>query len=99
MSSKQISVCLFCGSRPGDNPAFLREAENFGTGLATRGHRLVYGAGDRGLMGAAAQACQDAKGAVTGVIPQHLVDAEIGKEDLDEYVVVGTMHELSLIHI
>ena len=97
MSSKQISVCLFCGSRPGDNPAFLREAESFGTGLAKRGHRLVYGAGDRGLMGAAAQACQDAKGAVTGVIPQHLVDAEIGKQDLDEYVVVDTMHERKML--
>lgn len=97
MSPKQISVCLFCGSRPGSDPAYLAAARELGQTLAAGGHRLVYGAGDRGLMGEAARASQEAGGAVTGVIPQHLVDAEIGKTDLDEYVVVDTMHERKML--
>lgn len=61
--------------------------------LAARGHRLVYGAGDRGLMGEAARAAQSTGGRVTGVIPQHLVNVEVGKSDLDEYLVTRNMHE------
>lgn len=75
------------------NPLFADEARNLGAVLARRGHRLVYGAGDRGLMGEAARAMQKAGGRILGVIPQHLVDWEVGKSDLDEYFVVGTMHE------
>jgi len=45
------SICVFCGSRPGDNPAFTATAEAMGSGIAARGWRLVYGAGDVGLMG------------------------------------------------
>ncbi|MEM1298365.1 MAG: TIGR00730 family Rossman fold protein [Pseudomonadota bacterium] len=97
MTPQQISVCLFCGSRSGSDPAFIGAAQEFGLALAAAGHRLVYGAGDRGLMGEAARACQEAGGAVTGVIPQHLVDAEIGKTDLDEYVVVDNMHERKML--
>lgn len=97
MSSMGISVCLFCGSRPGTNPAFAAAARSLGTEMATRGIRLVYGAGDRGLMGEAARACQQAGGAVTGVIPQHLVDAEVGKTDLDEYLVVDNMHQRKML--
>ena len=97
MLEQGISVCLFCGSRAGDNPAFIAEARALGRGLAQRGHRLVYGAGDRGLMGEAARACQAAGGAITGVIPQHLVDWEVGKSDLDEYLVVDTMHQRKML--
>ncbi|MEM7744511.1 MAG: TIGR00730 family Rossman fold protein [Pseudomonadota bacterium] len=93
METPPISVCLFCGSRPGKNPAFSAQARLLGQTLAARGHRLVYGAGDRGLMGEAARAAQIAGGRITGVIPQHLVDLEVGKSDLDEYVVTDTMHE------
>jgi len=87
------SVCVFCGSRPGDTPAFTTQAEMLGQGLAGAGWRLVYGAGDVGLMGSVARAAQSAGGATFGVIPQHLVDWEVGKTDLTTYVVTETMHE------
>ena len=92
MTALQLSVCLFCGSRPGSSPAFTVAARSLGAAIANRGHRLVYGAGDRGLMGEAARAAQQSGGAVTGIIPQHLVDLEVGKVDLDDYVVVNSMH-------
>ena len=87
------SVCVYCGSRPGDDPAFTQDAEDLGRGLAENHWRLVYGAGDVGLMGSVARAAQDAGGDTFGVIPQHLLDWEIGKTDLTTYVVTETMHE------
>ena len=71
----------------------MEQAERFGHILAEENWRLVYGAGDVGLMGAVARSAQ-AKGAETfGVIPQHLVAWEVGKTDLTSYVVTETMHE------
>jgi uncharacterized protein (TIGR00730 family) len=93
MLPHRYSVCLFCGSRTGLNPHFVDEARRLGRCLAAGGHRLVYGAGDRGLMGETARAMQEAGGRILGVIPQHLVDWEVGKSDLDEYFVTETMHE------
>jgi len=87
------SVCVYCGSRAGDDPAFATDAETLGRGLAAQGWRLVYGAGDVGLMGRVARAAQDAGAQTFGVIPQHLVDWEVGKTDLTTYVVTETMHE------
>jgi uncharacterized protein (TIGR00730 family) len=89
----QKSVCVYCGSRPGIDPAFTQDAEKLGAGLADAGLRLVYGAGDVGLMGSVARAAQAAGGTTFGVIPQHLVDWEVGKTDLTTYVVTETMHE------
>jgi len=93
MTSKQFSVCLFCGSRSGNDTSFIHSAQVLGRELARREYRLVYGAGDRGLMGEAARSMQQAGGAVTGFIPQHLVELEVGKTDLDKYVVTTDMHE------
>ena len=87
------SICVFCGSRVGNNPAFEDAAIDFGRLLATRGWRLVYGAGDVGLMGAVARAAQEAGADTFGVIPEHLVRWEVGKTDLTRYVVTGNMHE------
>jgi uncharacterized protein (TIGR00730 family) len=95
--TRPFSVCLFCGSRPGRDPAFAAAAERLGRALATGGHRLVYGAGDSGLMGMTARAAQAAGGSITGVIPQHLVDAEVGKSDLDEYIVTENMHQRKML--
>ena len=89
----QKSLCVYCGSRPGDDPAFTADAESLGRGLAEAGLRLVYGAGDVGLMGSVARAAQSAGGTTFGVIPKHLVDWEVGKTDLTTYVVTETMHE------
>jgi len=88
-----LSVCVFCGSRPGADPQYLADATVLGHGIAQKGWRLVYGAGDVGLMGAVARATQEAGGNTFGVIPKHLVDWEVGKTDLTAYVVTETMHE------
>ena len=89
----QKSVCVYCGSRPGIDPTYTKDAETLGAGLANAGMRLVYGAGDVGLMGSVARAAQAAGGNTFGVIPQHLVDWEVGKSDLTTYIVTETMHE------
>jgi len=61
--------------------------------LAANEWRLVYGAGDVGLMGRVANAVQEAGGKTFGVIPTHLLDWEVGKRDLDSFVITETMHE------
>ncbi len=87
------SVCVFCGSRPGRNGAHMRAAEAVGAMIARRGWRLVYGAGDIGLMGAVARAAQAGGAPTFGVIPAHLFRREVGKRDLTRFVVTETMHE------
>ena len=89
----QRSICVFCGSRAGQNPAYETAARRLGELIAARDWRLVYGAGDVGLMGAVANATQDASGNTFGVIPDHLVKWEVGKTDLTRYVVTENMHE------
>lgn len=90
-------VCVYCGSRDGNDPSFAAAARIVGEGIATRGMGLVYGAGDVGLMGRVATATMAAGGDVLGVIPQHLLDREVGKRDLSELIVVQTMHERKMI--
>ncbi|MFK7753920.1 MAG: TIGR00730 family Rossman fold protein [Sedimentitalea sp.] len=87
------SVCVYCGSRAGSMPAYARAARDMGAGLAEAKWRLVYGAGDVGLMGEVARAAQAAGGDTFGVIPTHLESREVGKTDLTRYVVTETMHE------
>lgn len=87
------SVCVFCGARAGNNARYMEDATSVGQMLAEHGWRLVYGAGDVGLMGATARAAQAAGGNTFGVIPGHLVAWEVGKRDLTQYVVTETMHE------
>lgn len=93
MTYSSQSVCVFCGSRLGTDDAYRNAARALGTALAGAGMRLVYGGGDAGLMGETARAAQAAHGHVTGVIPQHLVDREIGKSDVDDWIVTKDMHE------
>ena len=87
------SVCVFCGSNGGADPAYVSAAQAVGTGLARRGIRIVYGGGRVGLMGALADAARSAGGEVIGVMPQQLVDREIGHTGIDDLRVVDTMHE------
>ena len=87
------SVCVYCGSRAGSNPRYAQDAETLGTALAEAGMRLVYGAGDVGLMGSLARAAMAAGGGTFGVIPEHLLNREVGKRDLDTFIVTETMHE------
>ena len=89
----RFSVCVYCGSRPGARPAYMETATATGEMLARRDWRLVYGAGDVGLMGAVARAAQAGGGETFGVIPTHLLQLEVGKRDLSTFVVTETMHE------
>ena len=87
------SICVYCGSRPGRNTAYAAEADALGRAIAGEGWRLVYGAGDVGLMGTVARAAQDGGGDTFGVIPTHLMDLEVGKTDLTRFIITETMHE------
>ena len=89
----QASICVFCGSRPGTSPAFIEAAQALGQKLADNNWRLVYGAGDVGLMGAVARAAQDGGADTFGVIPTHLLQREVGKTDLTRFVITEDMHE------
>ena len=85
-------ICVFCGSSFGHRPEYREAAIGLGTLLAQRGLELVYGGGNVGLMGAVADACMQAGGSVIGVIPQSLVDKEVGHHDLTRLEIVDSMH-------
>ena len=93
MSTFAKSVCVYCGSRDGNAAIYADAAIDTGQMLVNNNWRLVYGAGDVGLMGKVARAVQDAGGTTFGVIPTHLLDWEVGKRDLDTFVITETMHE------
>lgn len=88
-----FSVCVYCGARDGGAPGHAAVAEALGAALGAEGWRLVYGAGDVGLMGRVARSAQAAGAETFGVIPRHLLDWEVGKRDLSRFVVTETMHE------
>jgi uncharacterized protein (TIGR00730 family) len=88
------SICIFCGSSAGTDPAYAEAARAVGAGLAERGLRLVYGGGRVGLMGAVAEGAIEAGGDVVGVIPEQLVALEAAHPRLgDDLRVVESMHE------
>lgn len=87
------SICVFCGARPGADPAHAEAARQTGAMLARNGWRLVYGAGDVGLMGEVARAALDGGAEAMGVIPTHLVAREQGRRDVTRFVVTENMHE------
>jgi uncharacterized protein (TIGR00730 family) len=86
------TVCVYCGSGFGTDPAFREAAQQLGTALAQAGMRLVYGGGDVGLMGTVARAVLEGGGHVTGIIPDFLQARENMLEDVHETVVVPDMH-------
>jgi len=88
-----FSICIYCGSRPGLDPAFAAAARDIGHWIGSHGGQLVYGGGRNGLMGLVAQATLAAGGTVIGIIPQALVDKEMANHDCTELHVVQTMHE------
>jgi hypothetical protein len=87
------NVCVFCGSRPGADPAFMDAAAAFGRAIAERGLGLVYGGARVGLMGALANAALEANGKVIGIIPKALVSKEIAHEGLTELFLTESMHD------
>ena len=83
------SICVFCGARPGHDPAHAAAAVTLGRTLAEQGIRLVYGGGAVGLMGIVADAALAAGGEVIGIIPQSLEHSEIGHSGLTRLEVVA----------
>jgi uncharacterized protein (TIGR00730 family) len=87
------TICVYCGSGPGTNPAFVEAARQFGAILAENGIGLVYGGGSVGLMGEVAEAVLDGGGRVTGIIPEFLKAQERMLRDAQELIVTRDMHE------
>lgn len=92
-SSVPFSLCVFCASRSGTDPAFEQVATEVGQWLGQRGAQLVYGGGNTGLMGTVAQATLAAGGRVVGIMPKALVDREYANTDCTELHMVDTMHQ------
>src|SRR6476620_9042179 len=88
-----MRVCVYAGSNPGRDPAYAAAAKDLARVLAARGIGVVYGGGRVGLMGILADAAMAAGGEVIGVIPQDLVDRQIGRPGLTDLRVVSSMHE------
>jgi uncharacterized protein (TIGR00730 family) len=87
------SICVYCGSGPGADPAFVAAARAFGTILAQNKVRLIYGGGAIGLMGEIASAVLDHGGEVTGIIPEFLKEREIALKRVQELVVTPNLHQ------
>jgi len=90
--AKLGALCVYCGSSEGLAPEHRAAAAALGRAAAERGVRIVFGGGRVGLMGILADAALAAGGKVTGVIPEHLQDWEVGHNGLDDLRVVNTMH-------
>jgi uncharacterized protein (TIGR00730 family) len=86
-------VCVYAGSNPGSDPAYAEAAAAFAATMAERGIGLVYGGGKVGLMGVLADTMLAHGGEAIGVMPQALIDREIGHPGLTELKVVDSMHE------
>jgi uncharacterized protein (TIGR00730 family) len=87
-----FSICVYCGSRPGERPEFTAAAQAVGRWIGERGGQLVYGGGRMGLMGVVAAATRAAGGRVVGIIPRILVDKEHANRQSDELHIVENMH-------
>lgn len=88
-----MRIAIYCGSSSGEDPALMTAAAELAGCLARAGIGIVYGGGRVGLMGTVADAALSAGGEVIGVIPQSLMDKELGHAGVTELHVVGSMHE------
>ena len=92
MPHSMQSVCVYCGSGAGSDPAFIQAADRFGRILGEAGVRLIYGGGGTGMMGAVARGALAAGGMVTGIIPTFLKARELELKEASEMIVVPDMH-------
>ena len=89
----ELKVCVFCGSRAGNDPAYTDAAHAMAHELARRNMQLVFGGGGTGLMGETARTALKLGVPVTGIIPPFLINQDTPVEDLSELKVVADMHE------
>jgi uncharacterized protein (TIGR00730 family) len=92
-SSTMKSVAVFCGSSIGASPEYMELARALGQEIAAREMTLIFGGGRVGLMGEVADAALGAGGQVIGVIPQALMDKELGHTGVSDLQITGSMHE------
>lgn len=88
-----MRICVYCGSSTELDGVYVRAARELGRLIGERGHSLVYGAGNIGLMGEVATSVKGAGGHVTGIIPQRLVSYGLASDCIDELIVTETMAE------
>lgn len=88
-----MNITVYCGAFSGANPEYAKRAEELGAWMAEQGHVLIYGAGDRGMMGAVSDGVIKNGGTAIGVTPNFFVLAEVTREDLAELIVPETMPE------
>ena len=91
--SRKPTLCVYCGSSPGADPAYIAAAEALGRAIAGHGATLIYGAGDAGLMGATARGTLEAGGEVIGVVPGVLTAHEGTTDERTTLIRTETMHE------
>ncbi len=91
--SVPLSLCVYCGARPGASPAFINAAKEMGAAIARENWRLVYGAGDAGIMGTVAKHAIDGGAEALGVIPTHLLQREAPNRQFGQRIITETMHE------
>lgn len=91
--SKIRKVCVYCGSSPGTDPAYVEAAKAFGEILAKNGISLVYGGGAIGIMGAIAYSVLDHGGEVIGIIPEFLMSREKALRGTHQLIITDDMHE------
>lgn len=87
------AVCVYCGSSPGFRAEYAQGARDLGRALVERDMALVYGGGKVGLMGIVADSVLEHGGTAIGVIPDALMQKEVGHRGLTELHVVRNMHE------
>ncbi|HEX8078568.1 MAG TPA: TIGR00730 family Rossman fold protein [Jatrophihabitans sp.] len=95
--AKRNSIGVFCGSRAGTRPQYVKAAQDLGATMARRGANLVYGAGGSGIMGMVASAARDNGALVTGVIPHQLLEQERRDKAVGQIFVVNSMHARKLL--
>lgn len=88
-----MQICVYLGSREGNDPRFAEATQALGSAIARRGWGLVYGGARNGLMGRLADACLAQGGEVIGVMPEHLVQREVAHRSLTRLIRVDSMHE------
>lgn len=87
------AMAVFCGSKLGANPLYEEHTRQLGSMLAQRKIKVVYGGGNKGLMGTVANAALAEQGIVLGIIPKILSEREHQHNGLSEITIVETMHQ------
>ena len=86
------SICVFCGARGGEKPEYMAAAHELGRVIGQERWRLVYGAGDNGIMGAVSDSAKAGGADIFGVIPEHLIGKETGSSKSANFIVTDDMH-------